>query len=252
MEHSLGRDFGVDDASCKQDARGERRSRALQREELPEDAALREDRPKAGALADGLDLAGLMEEDAEPEAEHGLYDVRSPQPCAYPPAIGREREQKPAPGALGGWPNEAGHVGIAADDLVDDHDVRGCDGLSDRREISDDAFDAVRDTELVREVAGIALVVRRDFDVVRMRRAGAEEVDLHRADTAADLQHGGAGDTASLEHLAPYMRGVNFALEAISGRFAEDNRLQNEVAIYRAIAQDYMKHGLATLKLRGA
>ena len=48
------------------------------------------------------------------------------------------------------------------------------------------------------------------------------------------------------------MRGVNFALEAISGRFAEDDRLQNEVAIYRAIAQDYMKHGLATLKLRGA
>ena len=54
-----------------------------------------------------------------------------------------------------------------------------------------------------------------------------------------------------LEHLAPYMRGVNFALEAISERVADDERLQKEVAIYRAIAQDYMKHGLATLKLRG-
>jgi hypothetical protein len=54
-----------------------------------------------------------------------------------------------------------------------------------------------------------------------------------------------------LEHLAPYMRGVNFALEAIGGRVAEDDRLQKEVAMYRAIAQDYMKHGLATLKLRG-
>jgi hypothetical protein len=53
-----------------------------------------------------------------------------------------------------------------------------------------------------------------------------------------------------LEHLPPYMRGVNFALEAISERVAEDERLQKEVATYRAIAQDYMKHGLATLKLR--
>jgi len=55
-----------------------------------------------------------------------------------------------------------------------------------------------------------------------------------------------------LEHLPPYMRGVNFALEAIGERFAEDQRLQKDVATYRAIAQDYMKHGLATLKLRGS
>jgi hypothetical protein len=53
-----------------------------------------------------------------------------------------------------------------------------------------------------------------------------------------------------LEHLPPYMRGVNFALEAVGERLSEDERLQKEVAIYRAIAQDYMKHGLATLKLR--
>jgi len=43
---------------------------------------------------------------------------------------------------------------------------------------------------------------------------------------------------------------VNFALEAIGERLREDERLQREVATYRAIAQDYMKHGLATLKLR--
>jgi len=54
-----------------------------------------------------------------------------------------------------------------------------------------------------------------------------------------------------LEHLGPYMRGVNFALEVMSGRFPDDGRLQGEVAMYRAIAQDYLKHGLATLKLRG-
>jgi hypothetical protein len=51
-----------------------------------------------------------------------------------------------------------------------------------------------------------------------------------------------------LEHLPPYMRGVNFALEAISERFPEDDRLRKEIATYRTIAQDYMKHGLATLK----
>jgi hypothetical protein len=55
-----------------------------------------------------------------------------------------------------------------------------------------------------------------------------------------------------LEHLSPYMRGVNFALEAISERVPEDERLQREIVTYRAIAQDYMKHGLATLKLRGS
>jgi hypothetical protein len=55
-----------------------------------------------------------------------------------------------------------------------------------------------------------------------------------------------------LEHLPPYMRGVNFALEAISERVREDDRLQNEAATYRAIAQDYMKHGLASLKLRSS
>lgn len=51
-----------------------------------------------------------------------------------------------------------------------------------------------------------------------------------------------------LEHLPPYMRGVNFALEAISERVPEDDRLQKEITTYRTIAQDYMKHGLATLK----
>jgi hypothetical protein len=53
-----------------------------------------------------------------------------------------------------------------------------------------------------------------------------------------------------LEHLSPYMRGVNFALEAISGRVPEDERLRTEVAAYRDVAQEYMKHALATLKLR--
>ena len=53
-----------------------------------------------------------------------------------------------------------------------------------------------------------------------------------------------------LEHLPPYMRGVNFALEAISERIPDDESLQNEVAAYRAIAQDYMRHALATLNLR--
>jgi len=51
-----------------------------------------------------------------------------------------------------------------------------------------------------------------------------------------------------LEHLPPYMRGVNFALEAISARVPEDERLQKEITTYRLIAQDYVKHALATLK----
>src|SRR5206468_12568432 len=42
-----------------------------------------------------------------------------------------------------------------------------------------------------------------------------------------------------LEHLPPYMRGVNFALEAIGERVPDDERLQKEVATYRSIAQDY-------------
>jgi AhpC/TSA family len=54
-----------------------------------------------------------------------------------------------------------------------------------------------------------------------------------------------------LEHLPPYMRGVNFALEAIGGRIPEDERLGKEIATYRSIAQDYLNHALATLKLRG-
>jgi len=38
--------------------------------------------------------------------------------------------------------------------------------------------------------------------------------------------------------------------KAIGAAVGEDERLQEEAATYRAIAQDYMKHGLATLKLR--
>ena len=48
------------------------------------------------------------------------------------------------------------------------------------------------------------------------------------------------------------MRGVNFALEAISERVPEDERLRTEAATYRAVAQDYMKHGFATMKLRAS
>jgi len=54
-----------------------------------------------------------------------------------------------------------------------------------------------------------------------------------------------------LEHLPPYMRGVSFALEAIGARIPEDERLQKEIMSYRAIAQDYLKHALATIKLLG-
>src|SRR5207244_7047372 len=53
-----------------------------------------------------------------------------------------------------------------------------------------------------------------------------------------------------LEHLPPYLRGVNFALQAISERVAEDERLQKETITYRASAQEYMRHGVATLKPR--
>lgn len=55
-----------------------------------------------------------------------------------------------------------------------------------------------------------------------------------------------------LEHLGPYMRGVNFALDAIRQRVPDDTQLQSEIVTYQAIAQDYLKHGLATLKLRSA
>ena len=55
-----------------------------------------------------------------------------------------------------------------------------------------------------------------------------------------------------LEHLAPYMRGVNFALEAVAARVPEDERLQGEIATYRSIAQDYLKWALATVKLKSA
>ena len=55
-----------------------------------------------------------------------------------------------------------------------------------------------------------------------------------------------------LEHLAPYMRGVNFALEAIAARVPEDDRLQREISTYRSIAQDYLKWALATVKLRSS
>ena len=55
-----------------------------------------------------------------------------------------------------------------------------------------------------------------------------------------------------LEHLAPYMRGVSFALEAIGGRVPEDEALHREIATYRAIAQDYLRWALATVKLKAA
>ncbi len=55
-----------------------------------------------------------------------------------------------------------------------------------------------------------------------------------------------------LEHLAPYMRGVNFALEVMGERVPEDLRLQQEIATYRTVAQDYLKWALATVKLKAA
>src|SRR5712692_181870 len=148
-----------------------------------------------------------MQEDVEPASCQREQGVADGEPYAQPPGPARKAHDQQLARVVSGRAGKARHVGIAADDPVQDHDVGAADLAGGLGEIHHRALDAVLQPCLAEEVDRYLLVGRRQLDAERTRRAGLEEFDLDRPDAASDLEHRLALDPLGLQEVDDPPRG---------------------------------------------
>jgi hypothetical protein len=108
-------------------------------------------------------------------------------------------------------------VRVAADDPVQDDDVRGLDGVCVGGDVVQPPLHPLRDPRLLREGACLALVLGRELEVDRAGGAGLQQLDLDLTDAAADLEHRGALDAAGRDEVGDPLRGpVEAALPVLA------------------------------------
>jgi hypothetical protein len=90
---------------------------------------------------------------------------------------------------LGSRGDEARHVGVAADHSVHEHDVGALDLVGGLREIQQASLHAALDAGLARQRLRLRLVGRRELHVDRPLDPVAQELELQRPDSAADLEN---------------------------------------------------------------
>src|SRR3989442_621277 len=169
-------------------SRAEPRSRALQRQGLPEEPASNEHGLEPGCAGDAQNRRWLMEEEAELASEKPLRGVDHPDPETDPPAPGGEGQDQPALRVSRDRAQESSEIRIAAHHTMENDRVSGVDVFAVAREITDPSVDAIGHSCLDGEVARGLLVGRRNLDVHRSRGTRTDEIELQRTDPSADLE----------------------------------------------------------------
>ena len=108
----------------------------------------------------------------------------------HQPRIAREAEREHSPRLRGSRADQRRHVGIATDDAVEDHDVRGRRELRVGCDVPVAPVDPVREAGLLEQCPSVLLIRGRELHVRRTLGAGPQQLEVDRADAAADLQHG--------------------------------------------------------------
>src|SRR5258708_7557652 len=131
-----------------------------------------------------------MNEGAEVGAVEPHEEVDGAQAGAcVPPLLWIGQEQTP-PRAFSSRTNKRVDIGVTTDNSVHDDDVVRFARLHD--EVADAALDAVADASLRRELQRLFLVLAGELDVGGSLGPGREQLELDRANTAADLEDGRA------------------------------------------------------------
>src|SRR5450759_84549 len=161
---------------------------SLRRGDLPEETGRVDRLVQAVAFGFGEDLGRRMYEDLELSPGNSQREVAERQHRSCPPCSPRKAHHQDLSRVVCGGTGQHRHVGIAADDAVHDHDVGDRDLTRRLREIRDLAFDAVFEPRLTEQLERHLLVGGGQLDADRPGYSGLQELDLDRADAAADLE----------------------------------------------------------------
>jgi len=117
--------------------------RSAQGGDRPDDASLAEDRLQPSAFGGRDDPLWRMKKDVELAARQPQQPVGEGEADGEPPGAPRVAQQQQPPRVVGGRARQARHVGVAADDAVQDHDVGAFDRARRLREVHHLAVDAI-------------------------------------------------------------------------------------------------------------
>jgi hypothetical protein len=128
-------------------------------------------------------------------------------------------------------------------------DVGGTGVLPVVGDVRDQVLDSVGDAVLGPKVSGFLLVVRRELDDDRTLCALLQKLDIDGTDAAADLEHGGAVNSAVAQELHHLARRVVEALAAVALRVTMRSALSEErfVTLRRAAAHAARSRASSTL-----
>ena len=112
-------------------------------------------------------------------------------------SVARQDEPVGGPGAGGRQADEPFGVGVAADDPVERHDVRGLDGGGALDEVTLDELDPVEQVEPPSLVTRDLQRRRRPIHEHRVAGAGPEQLLVDDADPAADVEDGRAASSGT-------------------------------------------------------
>jgi hypothetical protein len=110
--------------------------------------------------------------------------------------VGRKGERDDPARFRGGNRQQPVVVRVAADDAVEQDDVRGAGDVGLAHDIRDAAIDTLAQPVLLEQLPGLAIVCRRELEVRRAIGAALEQLDLERSRTASDLEDRCSGNPA--------------------------------------------------------
>src|SRR3954447_12737534 len=90
---------------------------------------------------------------------------------------------------IGGGTHERLVIQVTADDPMQHHDVCGAEFSGPLREVEQSPVGAFLEPVAAKKLRGVRVVRGRELDVHRPIGTGAEQLELDRTDSTADLQH---------------------------------------------------------------
>jgi hypothetical protein len=155
-------------------------------------------------------------------------EVDQPHERAARQALAWEAHDQVTPRPLGRPADERFRIGVTADHAVHDHRVGRLHVLAVGGNVVHPVVPAVLETRLAHERARLRFPVRRELDVHGPGSAGLQELDLERADTAADLEHGRSLDTARAKEVDDPLLVVSEPFPAVTAGLSPRRLLTEE------------------------
>jgi len=131
-----------------------------------------------------------VNEDVELSARQAHADIPHRQQGAGPGAALGKTQHQPAGGVVGSGADQAGHVRVATDHPVEDHDVGGLNLVGGVHKIHHPPLNAVGEAVLRDQLSSRPFIGGGELDRGGPAGAGAQQLQLDGADSTTHLEHG--------------------------------------------------------------